>query len=118
MSDTESEYYDSSDELDENNEICCKNLDPSLARMMGIFVEEQKSDWKPPSFSGLHNSERIVKLQEEKEDIFEIIKSKISNYDKLSNDELDIMTQFSPSQKLELVKVYNDIVNSLLTTRK
>jgi hypothetical protein len=35
------------------------NIDPNLARLLGIKVQEEtKSDWVPPSFSGLHNSQR------------------------------------------------------------
>ena len=43
-------------------------MDPALASIMGIFIQEQeKSDWKPPLHSGLSNSERIIKDEEKKE---------------------------------------------------
>ncbi len=71
--DYDEEYYGSeeykfrdSDELSDNDnnddEIICKNMDPSLARMLGFPVDESlyKSDWIPPKISGLSNSDKII----------------------------------------------------------
>ena len=66
----EYEYnYDDEDEDDdsesyfeeeESEELYCKNMDPSLAKLMGIIIEEQKNiDWTPPLKSGLDNSKEI-----------------------------------------------------------
>ncbi len=62
------EYSDDSDEEDDEDNnyydnIILANMDPNLAKLLGIEVNENdyKTDWKPPSFSGLNNSERILK---------------------------------------------------------
>ena len=56
--DGESEEDDESEEDNIEDRIMA-NIDPNLARLLGIEVkEETKSDWVPPSFSGLHNSSR------------------------------------------------------------
>ena len=129
MSSDDEYYYDSSDTEDNSNdEIKCTNMDPALARIMGIFIQEQtqeKSDWKPPLHSGLSNSERIIKNEEKKDDtveckiqdkndIFESIKYKIRNFDKLLQNEIDHMKTFSNQQKLELIRVYNNIINNII----
>ena len=50
-----------SEQEEEYGDIQCKNLDPALAKLMGILIEEQKEiDWKPPLKSGLDNSKEIV----------------------------------------------------------
>ncbi len=54
----ESEEEESEEEDDIEGRIMA-NIDPNLARLLGIEVEQEtKSDWIPPSFSGLHNSQR------------------------------------------------------------
>ncbi len=54
----EEEEDENSDEEDIEDRIMA-NIDPNLARLLGMEVkEETKSDWVPPSFSGLHNSSR------------------------------------------------------------
>ncbi len=47
------------DEYDVSNIVT--RMDPALAKLVGLNIkeEETKTDWKPPSFSGLNNSERI-----------------------------------------------------------
>jgi hypothetical protein len=45
--------------MDDIEEQIMANIDPNLARLLGMEVQEEtKSDWVPPSFSGLHNSKR------------------------------------------------------------
>ena len=64
---SDSEYSDSDcDTISEigDDELACKNMDPALAKIMGIIVEETKTDWTPPSHSGLNNSEKIIKDKE------------------------------------------------------
>ncbi len=58
--DEEEDYEEEDDEKEDDieNRIMA-NIDPNLARLLGMEVkEETKSDWVPPSFSGLHNSSR------------------------------------------------------------
>lgn len=61
--DTADNYYEESSESDyeqETENLTCKNLDPALAKLMGIMIEEQiETDWKPPLKSGLDNSKEI-----------------------------------------------------------
>ena len=40
---SDNEYYYSSDE-DDNGDIKCINMDPVLAKIMGIFIEEQAQE--------------------------------------------------------------------------
>ncbi len=50
------EDYDDTESIEDR---IMANIDPNLARLLGMEVkEETKSDWTPPSFSGLHNSSR------------------------------------------------------------
>lgn len=56
--DGEWEYYDDDDE--EEGIRSNVNMDPALARMLGMDVPEMETDWKPPTFSGLDNSGRLV----------------------------------------------------------
>ena len=140
MSSDEYYYHSSDTESDSYNEIKCTNMDPALAKIMGIFIEEQtqeKNDWTPPTHSGLSNSARIIKDEskneskdeyknEEKKDstteckiqehdyIFENIKHKIQNFDKLLQNEIEHMKSFTNLQKLELIRVYNNIINNII----
>ncbi len=67
-SENDSEYYGSEEykfgdsDNSSDNEMICKNMDPDLAKMLGFPVDESlyKSDWIPPKFSGLANSEKII----------------------------------------------------------
>ena len=60
--DDEEEDDDEDEDEDEDDDIenrIMANIDPNLARLLGMEVkEETKSDWVPPSFSGLQNSSR------------------------------------------------------------
>ncbi len=54
----ESEEEESEEEDDIEGRIMA-NIDPNLARLLGIEIQQEtKSDWIPPSFSGLDNSQR------------------------------------------------------------
>lgn len=59
--DEEEEDEDDEEEEDIEGRIMA-NIDPNLACLLGINIEhvqeKTKSDWVPPSFSGLHNSQR------------------------------------------------------------
>ncbi len=61
--DDESENDNMEDEELEDNETILANLDPNLAKLLGMDVKESDyiTDWKPPNFSGLSNSERIIR---------------------------------------------------------
>ncbi len=57
--DDASEAGEESEDEDDIEGRIMANIDPNLARLLGIKVEQEtKSDWVPPSFSGLHNSQR------------------------------------------------------------
>ncbi len=58
-SEEEESQEEESEEEDDIEGRIMANIDPNLARLLGIEVQEEtKSDWIPPSFSGLHNSQR------------------------------------------------------------
>lgn len=116
MSDSEysdSEYSDTSSEINDEGELICKNIDPALAKLMGVIVEESQTDWTPPKFSGLSNSERIIK--DERSDIDRIIK-KIENFETLEPSELEIMKITTHENKLKLIKAYNSIIQNIINT--
>ncbi len=58
--DDEEEEDEEDDESEDGEDRIFANMDPNLARLLGMEVkeEETKSDWVPPSFSGLQNSSR------------------------------------------------------------
>ena len=110
---TEGEYEDE----DDNEDFQCKNMDPALARLMGIIIEEQKikTDWKPPSKSGLDNSEKIVSFAThlkdkgtiKDNDFFEMIKDDIKHYNTLTDKQLDYIKGLDSDKKFELIEIYN-----------
>ena len=118
-------YYSSSDE--DTNDVKCTNMDPALAKIMGIFIKEQEEcDWKPPLHSGLSNSQPIINhetksneskqesKEESKHDDFVRIKEKIKDYDKLTQNEIESMKYFSNQQKIELISIYNNIIHNII----
>ena len=110
------------EEEEEEDELHCKNLDPALAKLMGIVIEEQKNiDWKPPMKSGLDNSEKIISnhyfsnhiTNENKTDYyFMVIKEDITNYKTLSNKQLEYINYLTNEQKFELIQIYNKITKN------
>jgi hypothetical protein len=95
----------------------CKNIDPKLAALMNIVIEEQNKfvssgeSWKPPSRSGLDNSEPIVKKKAESKEVvafYEQLKDDITYFRKLSDKQLDYMKHsLTNDQKIEVIELYN-----------
>jgi hypothetical protein len=123
--DTADNYYEESSESDyeqETGNLTCKNLDPALAKLMGIIIEEQTEiDWKPPLKSGLDNSKEIfssIYLQNKHSiseiDYFKIIKEDILNYKTLTKEQLEYIKTLTNEEKFELIQVYNKIVDSAI----
>ena len=114
-SDDEYEYSTESEneyeEKDDIQEFQCKNMDPALAKLMGIIIEEQKfkTDWKPPSKSGLDNSEKIISFNKvmKDDDVFEIIKDDITKYKRLTDKQLEYIKTLDNDKKFELIEIYN-----------
>ena len=106
-SESENEYEEKYD----IQEFQCKNMDPALAKIMGIIIEEQKfkTDWKPPSKSGLDNSEKIISFNSnmKEADFFELIKDDITKYKRLSDKQLDYIKTLDNDKKFELIEIYN-----------
>jgi hypothetical protein len=110
------EEYDSGESSEE--EIQCRNMDPALAKLLGIIVEEQKeTDWKPPEKPGLENSREIVSalyFQDKPLDIdyFAILKDCIANHKKLTDRQLDYVKNLGHEEKYELLQLYNRMLDS------
>jgi hypothetical protein len=115
--------YDGSSESDyDEEELQCKNIDPLLAKLMGIIIEEQnnnKIEWKPPSKSGLDNSEQIIssiyfknKNSIEDIDFFKVIKNDILNYKTLTTKQLDYIKNLNNDEKFELIEIYNKLMDT------
>ena len=116
------DYEESSESEEEEEEIQglqCKNIDPALAKLMGIIIEKQEvSDWKPPSKSGLDNSSEILSSTYFKNqnivndiDFFTVIKDDIINYKTLSTRQLDYIKNLNNQEQFELIQIYNQVLN-------
>jgi hypothetical protein len=97
--DDDSEFEES--KSSDSGELMCRNIDPALAKLMGIIIEEQKQEitWKPPEKPGLDNSDGISYSYCLKNymgmaeiDFFKKIKDDIRNYQKLSDRQLEYIT--------------------------
>jgi hypothetical protein len=118
---SESEYYDDDESKNEEKDdvLLCKNIDPNLAKLMGIIIEEQKViDWKPPEKNGLDNSNEIVSSYHFKNnnglanlDFFSVIKDTIENFRMLNELQLEYIKNLNNEEKFELIKIYNKIIN-------
>ena len=117
--DDDSEFEESNSVESDSGELMCRNIDPSLARLMGIIIEEQKQEipWKPPEKPGLDNSDGISYSYCLKNfmgmaeiDFFKKIKDDIRNYQKLSDRQLDYIKDLNNSDKFELIEIYNEIL--------
>lgn len=111
-----------------NNTIMCKNMDPSLKKILGIIDEyesQEKIDWVAPSKSGLENSEPIIpkyftkyKNTELPELItinyYQIIKDDIRNYRKLNTYQIEYIKKLEHEKKNELFDIYNRCISSLI----
>jgi len=114
--------YDESSESEYGNDLYCKNIDPLLAKLMGIIIEEQnnnKIEWKPPSKSGLDNSEQIIssiyfknKNSIDYIDFFKVIKDDILNYKTLTTKQLDYIKNLNNHEKFELIEIYNKLMDT------
>lgn len=107
----ESDESDYSDYDDDTEGFNCTNMDPALAKLMGVMINEDTNkdaiDWKPPSFSGLTNSNNIVNGNKIE---FESVVHKIKNFVKLNKEELEFITQLSGERKQIIIEVYNDLI--------
>lgn len=123
-----SEYSLDADEPNDydndNLNFICKNVDPFLAKLMGIIIEEEKNhtDWKPPTTHGLDNSKEIIhqnyfhnRTMLEHIDLFDVIKNDIANFRKLSQEKLDYIKNLNHDEKCEIIMIYNEILEK---TRK
>ena len=110
-SDDDSSYY-SEDEKDEKD-FYCTNMDPALAKLMGIIITEQETNnnnvWVPPSKSGLGNSDKIIKTQNS---YFEDIKNSIIQHNPLTEKQLEYIKNTTAEEKIELIEIYNNIISN------
>jgi hypothetical protein len=112
-SDSSDDYYFAPDA--KSDDFTCHNLDPALAKIMGIIIDEQtvKTDWKPPSHSGLSNSREIIQMPNYNNRInttFAEIKCDIRNFIKLSQAQLEYIQNTNNDEKCEIIRIYNDIM--------
>ena len=113
----DSDSFEEEEKEQEEYEFSCKNIDPKLAALMNIVIEEHAklemdNSWKPPSSSGLDNSEPIVKKTESKEPkeiaFYEQLKDDITYFRKLTDKQLDYMKHsLTNDQKIEVIELYN-----------
>ena len=111
------EYYEYEPREDNEHHLFCRNLDPHLAKLTGIVIEEQKTDWKPPSKSGLNNSEKIVSNFSNSNscipatiDHFSEIKNTIVDGKTLTNAQIDYIKTVNDEEKFELIRIYNQLI--------
>jgi hypothetical protein len=114
---SDEEYSDSDIEIQNNNDdyvFRCKNIDPSLAKLMNMIIEETpiKNNWIPPKSSGLNNSEPIIRIEKkhleknEKNIYFEDIKNDIKYFKKLDDNQLKYIKNLDDDQKFEIIQIY------------
>lgn len=112
---TEEKADDSSEDLDADR-LYCTNMDPGLATLVGLLVEEESEakDWSPPGTSGLENSKRILsridgtwKLEK---DIFAAIKNDILDYKPLTKTQLEHIKLLNQEEKIEIIELYNRLI--------
>lgn len=124
--DDSSESEKESDQEEEYGDIQCKNLDPALAKLMGIIIEEQKEiDWKPPLKSGLGNSKEIISSIYLKHpflsndiDYFAVIKHDILSYKTLTKDQIEYIKHLKNEDKFELIQIYNKLIEVTMQNMK
>ena len=115
-----------SEQEEEYGDIQCKNLDPALAKLMGILIEEQKEiDWKPPLKSGLDNSKEIVSSMYLKHnflsneiDYFTVIKDDILSYKTLTQNQIEYIKHLNNEDKFELIQIYNKLIDVTMQNMK
>ena len=122
LNDSDEESLDGEESTEEEEEeqeeyvFNCKNIDPKLAALMNIVIEEHAklemdNSWKPPSRSGLDNSEPIVKRNAESKEVvafYEQLKDDITYFRKLTDEQLDYMKhRLTNDQKTEVIELYN-----------
>lgn len=110
----EGECYESDNEDD--NEIMCTNMDPQLAKLLGITLdteesqEESQTKWTPPSTFGLSNSNRII--NDRSNEIFEEIKTCVLMKQTLNDEQLDYIKHIDKDKLYEIIFIYNNSVNN------
>jgi hypothetical protein len=115
-----------SEQEEEYGDIQCKNLDPALAKLMGILIEEQKEiDWKPPLKSGLDNSKEIVSSMYLKHnflsneiDYFTVIKDDILSYKTLTKQQIEYIKHLNNEDKFEVIQIYNKLIDITMQNMK
>ena len=111
-----SDYEEYGEGKGDDHQISCMNMDPALAKLMGVIIEEQSTTshntWTPPQYSGLSNSEAIINnnAYQDSNTEFTQIKNKIRNSDKLTKYELEKIKQFSNDEKQQIIELYNNIL--------
>lgn len=120
-SDSDSDSNDYSEEAIEDDELHCKNIDPGLAKLMGIIIEEKVNsqnvgEWIPPTFSGLLNSTEIIPKKENI--MFNKIKEDVLCYKTLSPSQLEYIKNMNNDQKYEMIQIYNKTLEQLLYRKK
>ena len=114
-------------DIEDNDTILCKNINPSLAKLIGIdYVEDKQMPekcWIPPTKSGLDNSDVIIPymyFQKNKifnnnnHDFFRIIKEDIVNYQKLSYYQLQYIKNLTNEALYEIIELYNEVLDSAI----
>lgn len=109
--DTDDEEYSGSDiEIQNENDdyvFSCKNIDPSLAKLMNMIIEETPkiNNWVPPKHSGLDNSEPIIRKENS---YYDSIKRDIKYFRKLDNSQLNYIKNLDNERKFEIIQIYQE----------
>ena len=111
------EYFEYSE--NESEDIVCTNMDPALAKLMGIMMEETVSSslsattWKPPPAPGLSNSSKIIPDKVNvvaDNDYFQKIKMDIRAYQKLTERQLHYIEHTNADEKFQIISIYNELM--------
>lgn len=105
---TDEDEYEDEDE----DEIKCTNMDPQLAKILGLHVEIELSDdkWIPPTSHGLNNSDRII--NDRNNNLFEEIKKRVVMKESLNEEQLNYIKTIDKDKLCEIINTYNNMVGN------
>ena len=104
------DYETDEDEDEDEDEIKCTNMDPQLAKILGLHVEIELSDnkWKPPITHGLNNSDRII--NDRNNNLFEEIKKRVVMKESLNEEQLNYIKTIDKDKLCEIINTYNNMM--------
>lgn len=127
----DSKKYDNIENNIEIASIKCKNIGPSLAKIMSIIIkEEPKTYWKlrknnnldnsketiQPCYFTSKNNSKNVNNYSNNINYFQTIKNDIINLKTLSQDQLEYIKRLNKDENYEIIQIYNTVLEFMIKT--